>query len=176
MHVAGGGAMPSLAGIAVPFVLALTVGAQLAGAALSRWRLAVAVAVSQAAFHLLFTWGVGASVSIAAGAGKHAAHDPLALSLAVGGDGHASHSHFTASMIAAHTLAAIGTYTVLRHAEVLLEASRRWAYDLVSRLTLPTTRKLTPVGRILADRPTPARHTHVAAHAQGVRGPPLSLA
>lgn len=177
MHVAGGGTMPSPSGVAVPFILALAAGAQLAGAALSRWRLAAAVTVSQAAFHVLFAWGVGASVSVAPGLGAHAGHDPSALTLAVGGgDPTMQHSHLTPAMIAAHALAAIGTYAVLRHAEVLLEASRRWVRDLVSRLVLPTTRTLAPVGRIVAVRSAIPLRTRIVALAQGERGPPLSLA
>jgi len=175
MHVAGGGALPTPSGIAVPFILALAAGAQLAGATPSRWRLAAAVTVSQAAFHVLFSWGAGATMSVAPGLGAHAGHDPRALALTVGG-GHTMQSHLTPAMVAAHALAALGTYAVLRHAEALLEAGRRWARDLVSRLEPPSTRALVPAGRTLAARPALARRLRIVAHAQGVRGPPLSLA
>ena len=176
MHVAGGGSLPTPSGIAVPFILAFAVGAQLAGAAGSRWRLATAVTVSQAAFHVLFSWGAGATMSVEPGLGSHAGHDPRTLALTVAGGGHSMQAHLTPAMIAAHALAALGTYALLRHAEVLLEAGRRWARDLVSRLEVPSTRTLVPAGRALAASPALARRTRIVAHAQGVRGPPLSLA
>lgn len=167
--------MPSGAGLAVPLLLAFAVSAQLAGSA-SRWRLATAVVFSQLAFHTLFLWGVGASVGLASGHGSHAAHDPRALALDAASGGHATHTHVTPSMIAAHALAAIATYAVLRRADVLLESGRRWARALLARLQAPTPWRPMPIG-IGAPRPVPVpRRSRTVTLPRGVRGPPLSLA
>lgn len=175
MHLAGGGVMPSAAGLAVPLFLALAVSAQLAGAA-SRWRLALAVALAQLGFHTLFSWGVGASVGLAPGQGPHAGHDPLAMALDVAGGGHAAQMALTPQMIAAHVLAALGTYTVLRRADVLLETGRRWARSFLARLRLPVPWRPAPLG-VSAPSPRPVtRRSRVVALPRGVRGPPLSLA
>ncbi len=179
MHVAAGGAMPSGAGLGVPLVLAFAVSAQLAGAA-SRWRIATAVVFSQFAFHTLFSWGLGASVGLAPGQGSHAGHDPRTLALApsldVASAGHAAHMHLTPGMIAAHALAAFGTYAVLRRADVLLESGRRWAHSFLSRLRVSTPWRPAPLG-ITAPSPRPAsRRPRIVASPSGLRGPPLSLA
>jgi hypothetical protein len=175
MHVAGGGVMPSAAGLAVPLFLALAVSAQLAGAA-SRWRLALAVVLSQFGFHTLLSWSVGPSVSLAPGQGPHAGHDPLAMALDVGGGGHAALMPLTPEMIAAHVLAALGTYAVLRRADVLLETGRRWARSFLARLQVPAPWRPAPLGQF-APSPRPAtRRSRVVTLPRGVRGPPLSLA
>lgn len=175
MHVAGGGAMPSFAGLAAPLFLAFAVSAQLAGAA-SRWRLATAVVFSQFAFHTVFSWGVGASISLAPGQGPHAAHAAQGLALDVASARHAAHMHLTPSMIAAHALAALGTYAVLRRADVLLESGRRWALSLLARLQLPMPWRPAPLG-IWAPRPSPTpHHSRIVTLPRGVRGPPLFLA
>jgi hypothetical protein len=175
MHVAGGGAMPSAAGLAVPWILALAVSAQLAGAA-SRWRLALAVVLSQFAFHVLFSWGVGASVSLAPGQGPHAGHNPLSMTLDVARGSHAAHMALTPTMLAAHALAALGTYTVLRRADVLLESGRRWARSLLARLRVPAPWRPAPFGPFAPSSRRPPRRSRVVALPRGVRGPPLSLA
>ena len=176
MHVAGGGVMPSFAGLAVPLFLALAVSAQLAGFA-SRWRLALAVVLSQFGFHTLFSWGVGASVSLTPGQGPHAGHDPLAMSLDVAGAGHAAHMALTPEMVAAHALAALGTYAVLRRADVLLESGRRWARSFLG--TAPgrhAVQARTRRPHLCPPRVPAPRRPRVASLPRGVRGPPLSLA
>ena len=175
MHVAAGGAMPSGAGLAVPLVLAFAVSAQLAGAG-SRWRLAAAVLLSQFAFHTLFSWGVGSSVGVAPGQGPHAGHDARTLVLNAASGGHAAHMHLTPAMIAAHALAAFGTYAVLRRADVLLESGRRWARSFLSRLRVSTPWRPAPLGiSAPSTRPAP-RRSRIVASPSGLRGPPLSLA
>lgn len=59
-HAAGGGAVPNLAGAAVAFALSAPASILLAGRSLSTFRLAIAVALSQCAFHILF-WFTGSS-------------------------------------------------------------------------------------------------------------------
>lgn len=56
-HLAGGGQLPGLLGVVVPWVLSLAVCLVLAGRSLSLVRLSLAVVVSQALFHLLFVVG-----------------------------------------------------------------------------------------------------------------------
>ncbi len=175
MHVAGGGAVPSAAGVAVPLLLAFAVSAQLAGNA-SRWRLGAAVVFSQFVFHTLFSWGVGASVSVAPGQGPHAGHGTQGLALDVTGVGHLAHAHFTPTMIAAHALAALGTYAVLRHADVLLDAGRRWALWLVPQLHVHAKWRPAPLGiNVPSPRPTLLR-SRIASSPRGLRGPPLFFA
>lgn len=176
MHVAGGGQMPSAAGVAVPGALALAVSVNLAGVPLSRWRLTAASIASQAVFHVAFSWGAGGATVTMQAAGGHAAHGPHALALDAGSGIAPHHLHLTPSMIAAHALAAFGTYAVLRRADVLLDFARRWALDLASRLMAPQQTCQVPTARAVPpSRSTPLR-TRIVACAHGLRGPPLSLA
>ena len=176
LHVAGGAALPSAWGVALPAAVAFAVAAQLGAVALSRWRLALVVAFAQVAFHGAFTWGAGGTMAVAMADGAHAAHDPRAFTIAVSGSEGAAHgAHLTPSMIAAHVLAAAATYAVLRHADLMLAAARRWASALVARLdSAPTAVAVPRRGAVVAARAAglvPSRS--VTAH--GVRGPPLAL-
>ena len=65
-HVAGGGEVPGLLGLAVPLVLSVPVCVALAGRGLSLARLAVSVGVSQLLFHALFEIGAAAGPAGAA--------------------------------------------------------------------------------------------------------------
>lgn len=56
-HVLSGGGMPGMLGIAVPWLLSLTVCTLLAGRRLSLLRLSASVLVSQLLFHALFVLG-----------------------------------------------------------------------------------------------------------------------
>ena len=71
---AGGGALPGWIGIAVPWVLSVMVCTLLAGRALSLWRLALAVTISQLLFHTLFVLGFVASGLSTGGQSAHAGH------------------------------------------------------------------------------------------------------
>ena len=175
VHVAGGGPMPAAPGILVPLALAFAVSVQLAGAVLSRWRLAVAVTVSQALFHATFSLGSGPHLEATGGA--HAAHDASQLALhAVGSP--MAHSHLTPMMLAAHASGALATYAVLRRADVLVALVRRAATALVARLA-PTTHARP---RLAAARPTPVGRGRIPVPAKivtlprVVRGPPPRLA
>jgi len=70
-HVAGGGGMPAIVGIAVPWVFSVLVCTALAGRALSFARLTVAVSVSQLLFHTLFVIGFVAAPASPMGAHDH---------------------------------------------------------------------------------------------------------
>lgn len=163
--------MPATPGVLVPLLLAFTVSAQLAGTAMSRWRLATAVVAAQAMFHTAFALGPGAHV---VASGPHAAHAPTSLTVESAG-GHAAHTHLTPSMWGAHALAALATYVLLRRADVLVALILRAAASLVSRLEAAAPR-LTPQ-RVAPSFPgrIPA-HTSIARSTRGLRGPPLRLA
>ncbi len=175
MHVAGGGSMPAAPGIVVPLALAFVVSAQLASVAMSRWRLALAVIASQAAFHATFVFGAGGSLGVV-GNDPHAAHDAGSLVLDSSGIV-AAHHHTSTSpaMLAAHALAAVVTYVLLRRADVLLAWGARLARALWSRLALPAVPLMArPAVRAAAWTPTLTR-TRVASTPRLLRGPPVAL-
>lgn len=65
-HTAGGGSIPSVAGGGVALSFSALACIALAGRSLSTWRIALSVAVSQGAFHVLFALSGSASVAIGA--------------------------------------------------------------------------------------------------------------
>ncbi len=173
MHLAGGGMIPAAPGVVVPLVLAFAVSTQLAGAPLSRWRLATAVVAAQALFHAAFALGPGAAV-VAAGSGPHASHQLTSLTVE-SASVHAAHTSLTPSMLAAHGAAAAATYALLRRADVFVALVRRAADSLTARLTIARPR-LVARGRIT---PLPGRvpiAISIARCPRGLRGPPLRLA
>lgn len=84
-HVAAGGALPSLIGIAVPLVLSVTVCVLLAGRRLSLTRLAIAVLISQTMFHVLFVLGASRAVMETTPGHDHAAMLAGVLTVSSGG-------------------------------------------------------------------------------------------
>ncbi|GGF13162.1 hypothetical protein GCM10011399_03830 [Subtercola lobariae] len=66
-HVVGGGEAPGTVGVALALAFSAVVCVALAGKTLSLVRLAIAVAFSQLAFHLLFSVGAGAGVGASSG-------------------------------------------------------------------------------------------------------------
>ncbi|WP_084106406.1 hypothetical protein [Demequina sp. NBRC 110056] len=169
-HVLGGGQAPAGAGVLVPLGLSFAVCLQLAGQALSLWRLGTAVAVSQALFHTLFVLGSGGATMTVSGHAHHAG----AITVAEGTVSHGAHGGGV--MTFAHVLAAILTTAALHRAEWLLERARRGLAWLGGRL-LP----LAP-GPVVAREATPVRHParasaprHLRDVVRGVRplrGPP----
>ena len=85
-HVAAGGHAPVLPGVVLPLVLAVFVSVVLAGRKLSLVRLSASVAVSQTAFHWIFS----AAAASAPGAGRASAARATADAVAAG-DPHAFH-------------------------------------------------------------------------------------
>ncbi|MCB2411388.1 hypothetical protein LGT39_00825 [Demequina sp. TTPB684] len=173
MHVAGGGALPALPGIAVPLMLAFAVSVHLAGKTMSRWRLGAAVASSQALFHALFALGSGATFVTHSG-DAHTGHAPGAFAIHASGS-HAAQSHLTPSMLGAHVGAAIATYAVLRRADVLIALIRDAAAALVSRLTVPAPTVIATGAAVVPPRPT-RTPINIARCPHAPRGPPLRLA
>jgi hypothetical protein len=117
-HVAGGGMQPGLLGVVLALAVAVPVSIALAGVHLSTVRLAVAVALSQVAFHLLFSLGAS-DVGGASASGGH--HTALVVSAAA--DGAASGGVAPGmvmggpAMWLAHALAAVVTIVALRRGE-----------------------------------------------------------
>jgi hypothetical protein len=142
-HTAGGGSIPSVAGSGVALSFSALACIALAGRSLSTWRLALSVAVSQGAFHVLFALSGSASVAIGA---KYASasmsmtgmHDSSLLVLHPGtGLGSAAPTEMTSAMPTsgwmwlAHGLAAVVTLIALRWGEAAF-----WSLLATARLAL----------------------------------------
>jgi hypothetical protein len=117
-HVVGGGMQPGLLGVVLALAVAVPVSIALAGVHLSTVRLAVAVALSQVAFHLLFSLGASDAGGASASGGHH-----TALVISTVADGAASGSAASTmvmggpAMWLAHALAAVVTIVALRRGE-----------------------------------------------------------
>lgn len=114
-HVWVGGDMPGMLGIAVPWLLSLTVCTLLAGRRLSLLRLSGSVVASQLLFHALFMLG---DITPRAGLGPHV-HGIVPLSFA--GDAPALIPQ-DAAMWLAHAAAAAVTIAALHRGESILRA------------------------------------------------------
>lgn len=157
-HVAGGGSTPGLLGVVLALVFAGVACVALAGKTLSWVRLAVSVALSQVAFHFLFSLGAVTSGSTASTAmqrmhgitahnhGGHGATtpalDPALLDGTVASTpfgtmadaaalAAAAPAHSAALMGAAHVVAGLITVVLLRHGE-----SAFWALLALARTAL----------------------------------------
>lgn len=117
-HVAGGGMQPGLLGVVLALAVAVPVSIALAGVHLSTVRLAIAVALSQVAFHLLFSLGASGDGGASASGGHH-----TALVVSAVADGAASGGAAPAMVMGgpvmwlAHGLAAVVTIVALRRGE-----------------------------------------------------------
>lgn len=166
-HVAAGAAMPQAPGVLVPLAISFAVCLHLAGTAMSRWRLALGVVLSQLAFHTLFALGTG-SVSAASGDAL-GGHQHGAMELAF--DASIGHHHGL-SMTVGHACAAALTYVLLRRADVLLAFAARLVAWLRYRLGL-SPRPLSVVARpraVVARRFAPPRR--IVTSPCLMRGPP----
>jgi len=155
-HVAGGGAVPSLTGLAAPLALSALASTALVGRRLSLPRLSAAVVASQLLFHNLFVAGANAA--------------PLAT----------EHAHHGAAMWISHLAVAALTMLFLHRGERAIEGLRelgdRLAAWLRHRLGAPV---LVPVAVAPARvRVSEARGESVLSqiHASTLshRGPPVS--
>ncbi len=165
-HTIGGGAAPHPLLILAVTVLFLAPTAALLGLRRSRWRVAVAVLVSQAAFHLVFQLLGSPTADVDGAIGPHVHHfDLAALS------GTVSVAPIDATMLLAHADAAVLTTLLVWHAERLLRAVAGWFRALV--------RRASPTGFSGHRRPTPLRPLRFApldravAAAVSRRGPPV---
>lgn len=123
-HLIGGGELPGLAGILIPLALAFVVSLWLSPIRASGLRLGLSVALSQFAFHALFTLGVPAGLGGSAAHGHHhASNAEMASAIAA----HAQPSsgavhlgHDTPLMWGMHAVAALATTLVLFFGEAIL--------------------------------------------------------
>src|SRR5690606_1104978 len=106
--------MPGLLGVAVPWLLSLTVCSLLAGRRLSIVRLSLSVLASQLLFHALFVLG---SITPAGALAPHV-HDALPLTL----NGDRVLIPEDAGMWIAHGVAAVLTIVVLHRGELIVRA------------------------------------------------------
>jgi len=176
-HVAGGGMQPGVLGVVLALAVAVPVSIALAGVHLSTVRLAVAVALSQVAFHLFFSLGAEGGGGASATGGHHSA-----LVISTAADGSVSGAVAGAmvmggpTMWLAHALAAVVTIVALRRGEGAAWALVRLAVrglTVASLLTaghrpeVPVVRRPpTPTGV----RPHPPGRRHLTARPR--RGPP----
>lgn len=170
-HVWVGGPMPGLLGIAVPWLLSLTVCILLAGRRLSILRLSLSVLASQLLFHALFVLG---SITPSAGLAPHVhALAPLSFS------GDAVLVPEDAGMWIAHGLASALTIAALHRGELIVRALLSAASAIAAwvRRIVPTAVSVTldiPARRrwAVACAPVPQDPLRAEIHR---RGPPLRL-
>lgn len=171
--------MPGMLGIAVPWLLSLTVctllAAVLNGRRLSLVRLSASVLASQLLFHALFVLG---SITPAGGLAPHV-HGALPLALPLASSGEAVLVPEDAGMWIAHGVAALLTIAVLHRGELIVRALLAVASDLAAWL-----RRIVPAGVLVtldvpAQRPwavntAPVRRYPLREQIHR-RGPPLRL-
>ncbi|ROS51574.1 hypothetical protein [Frigoribacterium sp. PhB24] len=176
-HVAGGGMQPGALGVVLALAVAVPVSIALAGVHLSTVRLAVAVALSQVAFHLLFSLGASDGGGASASGGHHSALviSTIADGAVSGGVGPAMVMGGPAMWLA-HALAAVITVVALRRGEGAAWALVRLAVRGlgVARLLTaghlpeaPVVRRPPTSGGV---RPRPPGRRHLTARPR--RGPP----
>lgn len=170
-HVLGGGQMPAIAGWAVPLLLSFAVCVQFAGRALSLWRLATAVSVSQGLFHLLFVLGSGSATMH----GPHSHHGGPVTVTSAGAVGHGAHGGVV--MTLAHVGAAVLTTLALHHAEALLARGALLAQWLRTIRLLPQPFELpVVVPRVVGPTLMPVTAGVLGDMTRGLfspRGPPV---
>lgn len=144
-HVAGGGAVPQLLGVAVPWTLSLMVCTVLAGRALSLTRLTIAVMISQALFHALFVLGASAGPARETmHVHDHGGMLDAVTSTSIATVGSASGMLADSTMWIAHAVAAVITVAALYRGEPALlrlhelaRTVRTWVGRLVSAFDVP---------------------------------------
>lgn len=173
-HLLGGGAMPNLAGVAIPAILAVLVCLPLSAAKLSLWRLSVSVITSQLLFHLLF--GIGAASGSAPATSRM--HDMTAMA-DMSGMTVAHHHHDGALMWGAHLVAAVVTIAALHRGESALIAIAELAARVIGRLVrmpaaCPRIVPIAKMPRIRAARVQRPRDLFCLVTSP-LRGPPAAL-
>ena len=170
-HVWVGGGMPGMLGIAVPWLLSLTVCTLLAGRRLSIARLSASVLASQLLFHVLFVLG---SITPTGGLAPHV-HGAVPMAFS----GESVLVPEDAGMWIAHGVAAALTVVVLHRGELIVRALLAMASDLAAWLG-----RIVPGGVLVAlDAPAQRRWAVTCASAPRDmlraeihrRGPPLRL-
>lgn len=170
-HVWVGGGMPGMLGVAVPWLLSLTVCTLLAGRRLSIARLSLSVLASQLLFHALFVLG---SITPTGALAPHV-HGALPLTLS----GEPVLVPEDAGMWIAHGVAAVLTIVALHRGELIVRALLVVASDLAAWL-----RRMVPTGVLVSldmpalrhwvVTPAPVRREPFRAEIHR-RGPPFRL-
>lgn len=167
-HTIGGGAAPHPLLILAVTVLFLAPTAVLLGLRRSRWRVAVAVLASQAAFHVLFQV-LGAptvDADLEGAVGPHLHHLDLSQ---LGGV--AAMPPLDAAMLLAHVGAAALTTLLVWHAERIVRAVAGWFRALVRRASPTGTSGHRRPASLRPLRSTPLDRAVAAAVSR--RGPPV---
>lgn len=174
-HTAGGGPEPTALAMGVSTVLAAPVSVLLAGRD-ALWRLALAVAASQFAFHFLFGLGQPSDVDFRGDGGMAGMPGMPGAQLTVSGGAAAGAASATA-MWMWHAAAALVTIAALRHGDRVI----RRMLDLAVRFLVSALRLLV---RVASPRPSglaPQTSPHALdaqflLRAQPRRGPPTRFA
>jgi hypothetical protein len=181
-HGIAGREAPGLVGLALAAVVALGASVALVGRRSTPLRTAVAVVVSQGAFHVLFGVGATSGGAFVAAGSEH--HQTLAFvegaaAVAGQGQGQGHPGHADAAMLTGHAIAAVLTIAYLlvfeRAAWLALGTA---AHRLLLRLT-STPEPVAVVVSVPARRPDTTRarlRGRLLFVSLRYRGPPLSLA
>lgn len=116
-HVVGGGSIPGQLGVTLAIVAAGLVSIALAGKSLSRVRLGISVALSQFAFHSLFSLGTGTPPMLITPTGSAHQHGAMVMDVASAASGSSLSIVDNSSMWIAHAAAALITIVLLRQGE-----------------------------------------------------------
>ncbi len=183
-HVAGGGAEPGTLGVVLALAFSVPLCIALTGRRASLLRLAVSVAASQLAFHLLFSLGAAAADSGSGSSAVGGHHSPLVVTAGASDVLAAPGGHHMAMagglMWAAHAAAALVTAVGLRWGAHCLERLALVAVHGLARVRralsgavppVSTGPRLRPVLALPGRRAPPLR----AIGARPLRGPPLPV-
>ena len=176
-HTLAGAEAPAPAILALATAFAAVVCVLLSGRTLSLARLAVAVLLSQLAYHSLFlVTGIGGDVSVVgATAGGHF-HGSGTVELVAGGAGGAGHSAHTPLMLVSHLVAALVTVAALRHAERVFWTLGTAVLRVVVRLVARASALLEPLAASVAVlgavEPSAPRALDAVLRTLRHRGPP----
>jgi hypothetical protein len=160
-HGLAGGVSPSLFGVGVSLVVSVMVCTLLTGRALSTWRLAIAIGLSQVLFHGLFS-GLATPVAVE--------HSMRSMDVA------APHLHAAPTMELAHAAAALVTVVAFRFGEQAFWGVLRIARLFLARLTvvvIPALHAARPV--VAAERRFVPRDLALFLSPMRHRGPPAGL-
>ena len=174
-HLAGGGSLPGAVGLGIAIAFATLASVAVVGKRLNPLRLTLAVAVSQFAFHLLFSVGSSPTAQFSQ-AGHHGA---VSMITGPASDG-TQMNHDDAAMWASHAVAAVLTIAFLWRGEravwkLLSTASQRLFVVLIGALVVLPVR---PIAATLAAVPESIRPLRddlgIVLSSLRHRGPPVA--
>lgn len=174
-HGVAAGEAPGGVGLVFASLVALAASVAFVGRRTTPIRVALAVTVSQGAFHLLFGVGAGSGGLVVSGTGHH-----QVVTIAEGAAPAAAHAaHADVAMLAAHALAAVLTIVYLLAAEgvvwrALAGTARRFVGRLTGAVTLAPAVVTVP-GPAIDAAPVRPR-SRLLNSGLRYRGPPARLA